>query len=548
MRFFSIVLCASFFTLLSLAVLTPLHAQESLQEKITSIAQPYVDAEIVIGISIGVIRNEDTVQVHLGKIRKGGEAPNEDTIYEIGSTSKVFTGVLLADAVNQGQLRLDQPAHELLPKGVAMPKGKREITLLDLATHRSGLPRLPGNLSSTIKNPLDPYANYTSKDAYEFLSDHELAIEPGVKRVYSNFGTCLLGKLICNHAGKSYDEILAERITTPLGMKDTSVKLKGTMKSRMATPYNVTGEESHTWDFRDLPGSGGIRSSTSDMLRFIDACVNVPDSDVGKALSLAAKEHVPSGKGGLKGGLNWSFGPDGVSRWHNGETGGYHAMMMYDPSKKVGIVVLANTATDEVDKLAIDLFRTVRDGEEKPSVSAKQPNFTEKMDRLVGKYELTPTFVFTVTRVGNRLMVGITGQQTQEVFRRTDTQWEYKGIDASLEFNLDKKGKATTLVLVQDGTRQTANRIVNVDSKTLDGLVGKYQLARDFVFTVTKKGDRLMVGITNQETQEVFPRSKTEWYYKDVDASLEFKVNRKGKASSLVLVQNGARRRARRVK
>ena len=166
-------------------------AQDELKGEIKQLGQPYIDSETVVGMSIGVIKDGKMTTVNLGSTVKDGDSPNDNTVYEIGSISKVFTGVLLADAVVTKTVKLDQTAQSLLPGEVTMPKWKnREITLLDLATHRSGLPRLSDNMPAA--NPNNPYADYTSKLAYEFLNKHKLKNEPGQKSEYSNFGMSLL--------------------------------------------------------------------------------------------------------------------------------------------------------------------------------------------------------------------------------------------------------------------------------------------------------------------------------------------------------------------
>ena len=232
-------------------------AQDDLKGEIQKLGQPYIDSKTVVGMSIGVIKDGKMTTVNLGSTGKDGSSPNDNTVYEIGSVSKVFTGVLLADAVVTKAVKLDQTAQSLLPDDVTMPKWKnREITLLDLATHRSGLPRLSDNMPRA--NPDDPYADYPSKLAYEFLNKHKLKSEPGRKSEYSNFGMSLLGHLISSQSGKSYDELLQERISKPLGMTDTRVKLTDSMRKRLALPHTAAGgAESqlgfcrHAWSWRN---------------------------------------------------------------------------------------------------------------------------------------------------------------------------------------------------------------------------------------------------------------------------------------------------------
>jgi hypothetical protein len=176
--------------------------------------------------------------------------------------------------------------------------------------------------------------------------------------------------------------------------------------------------------------------------------------------------------------------------------------------------------------------------------------------RLVGRYQLTPNFIFDVQDKDGHMMVGITNQPTQEVFPDTPTRWSYHSVDATLEFKLPKTGPAKNVVLHQNGIDQTAFRIedkagghkkVEVDAKTRGRLVGQYQLAPNFIFDVQDKDGHLMVGVTNQPTVEVFPDSATKWSYHEVDASLEFKLPKSGPAKSLILHQSGIEQTARRI-
>ena len=189
-------------TIISCA-LSNVAAQESstkeLEDRIRSLAQPYVDAEVINCVAIGVIDGDSRVTLSVGQLSKDNATKaDENTIFEIGSISKVFTGVLLADAIERGIVTADQPAGDLLPDGVNMPnfedKPERKITLKHLSTHVSGLPRMPGNFD--LSDHEDPYANYSSKEMFEFLNSHKLSRQPGIVDEYSNFGVSVLGQLL----------------------------------------------------------------------------------------------------------------------------------------------------------------------------------------------------------------------------------------------------------------------------------------------------------------------------------------------------------------
>jgi hypothetical protein len=230
---------------------------------------------------------------------------------------------------------------------------------------------------------------------------------------------------------------------------------------------------------------------------------------------------------------------------------------------------------NELDQLAMQLVMKAAGQDVKPEPSDKSDPDSKKLaidaklrGRLVGQYQLAPDFIFTVSDQDGHLMVGITNQPTQEVFPDSATRWSYRGIKATLEFRLPKTGPAASLVLHQNGAHQTARRIkaagqegkaeasddaakdsekLAIDSKLRSRLVGRYQLAPDFIFTVSDQDGHLMVGVTNQPTQEVFSESPTRWSYRVVNATLEFKLAKTGPAKSLVLHQNGIEQTARRI-
>jgi CubicO group peptidase (beta-lactamase class C family) len=309
---------------------------KTLENKLERLAQPYIDAERVVGISIGVLKAGQATTAHVGRTRTKGKRPDDDTVYEIGSVSKVFTGILVADAVVRGRVRLDQPVQELLPEDVKMPAWQdRPITIADLATHRSGLPKISSNMP--VLKTDNPYADYTSKLAYEFLTEHKLRRPPGAKYEYSNFGMALVGHLISENAELRYDDLLQQRIAEPLGMKSTRVGLSPSMMQRLATPHSAVGEETSTWEFADMPGAGGIRSSTKDMLRFVRAQLSPPDDEIGRAIELALKKHTDDDSKGPAMGLGWSIAGDGITRLHNGQTGGFHSMLGVNRKEETAI-------------------------------------------------------------------------------------------------------------------------------------------------------------------------------------------------------------------
>ncbi|EMI23007.1 penicillin-binding protein AmpH [Rhodopirellula maiorica SM1] len=331
-----------------------------LEQRVQKLAKTYIQSQSMMGVSIGVIQGAESATVHHGRTSEIGPPPNDQTLYEIGSISKVFTGILVADAVKRGEIRLDQPVSELLPTAVTMPSWPdRPITVLDIATHRSGLPRLGDNMPSL--HTANPYGDYTSALAYEFLNSHSLSRAPGTQYEYSNLAFGLLGHLISRQTNKSYDELLQKRLTKPLGMPDTAVELAPAQKARLATPYDAEKQPTSNWSFADMPGAGGIRSTISDMMRFAKVHLQVPRNEIGSAIELAWKKHHVGDDSDNSMGLGWHLMGKGSTRIHSGQTGGYHSIILVNRDTQSAVVVLANTATDAVDALAIEVLELLQE-------------------------------------------------------------------------------------------------------------------------------------------------------------------------------------------
>jgi len=460
-RFLLLVLFSLVITnVLSALSVTLLADELSLRQRTDQLVQPYLDNGVFVGMSIGVLDRGQKQTFGYGRLSQDDpRVPDGDTIYEFGSASKVLTGLLLADAVVQGRVRLDQPAGELLPAGVKMPgHGERAITLQDLATHMSGLPRLPDNLKP--KNLSNPYADYTVDDLYSFLNGYKLTRSPGEKSEYSNLGQGLLGHLLALQAKSTYGQLLSDRIATPLKMSSTRIKLDERLRAHLAPGHTGDGQRTANWDLPVLAGAGAIRSTVNDLLRFADANLSAPTGKLGDAMELAWTIHQqPLPTGGSAMGLGWHVTLDGT-HWHNGQTGGYHSMILINRETRTSVVLLTNSSTGEVDRLASDIMKMVAGAKVEPRKFEKTTKVPAKdLHKFIGRYELVPGIEFAVTAKGGRLMVSLTGQPTHEIFARSETVWFYKVVDATITFKIDKSGQCNSLELFQLGKKQTAKRV-----------------------------------------------------------------------------------------
>jgi len=432
------------------------------KDTIDRLAMPYIESDTVVGMSVGIVHGDRTIVRGYGRVStKNPRKPDGKTIYEIGSISKVFTGILLADAMTQGQVSMVTPVEALLPNGTKMPhrENTMPIRLWHLSTHTSGLPRMPDNLQPA--DPNNPYADYGEERMIQFLSKFQPSKRPGEHMEYSNLAAGLLGHVLAKQQETDYQSLLKTRITAQLGMKDTVTTLSEDQKKRFASPYSEGGTPNHTWDFDAMVGAGGIRSSVVDMLKFAKAQLESPTGDLGTAIDMAWMIHQePIDSNDFAMGLGWHVARDGQTRWHNGQTGGYHSVIYVNRKLNAAVVILCNTATFEIDALAEQLMRVAAGSQESPREFPKTEKVSpEKMNRYVGKYQLAPGAVFTVSVKDEKLLVGLTGQSTFRVYPKSETVWYYKVVPAELTFKVDDQGKCQSVELFQNGLRQTAKRI-----------------------------------------------------------------------------------------
>jgi CubicO group peptidase (beta-lactamase class C family) len=313
------------------------------------------------GLVVGVALEGGTRLWHRGDLPDGA-----DSVFEIGSVTKTFTSLLLADLARDGVVALDDPVADHLP--VAPPVVGRPITLEDLACHHSGLPRLPAGLlwPALTRDRHDPYARLDEAALAAAVRATRPKRPPGKKFGYSNYGAGLLGWALARTAGTTYAALVAERITRPLGLADTWVEVPPAARARVAPGHGWSGGPAGPWDLAALAGAGGLRSTAPDLLRYLAAYAD----GVGGPLAEAAAEtrRLRHRAGRLGTGLGWMVlpGGEGPARfrvahdvlWHDGGTGGYRSFAATVPDTGASVVVLANQARS-VTGLGLKLVRAV---------------------------------------------------------------------------------------------------------------------------------------------------------------------------------------------
>ena len=272
-----------------------------------------------------------------------------DSVFEIGSITKVFTAILLADMADRGEVKLDDPVAKHLRAGARVPeRNGKVITLIDLSTQSSGLPRLPDNMKPA--NPMNPYADYTVEQMFEFLGRYQLTRDVGAEFEYSNLGVGLLGQALAMRAGKTYEALVKERILDPLHMDHTGVTLTPWMQEHLAKGYSAGGMIMPNWDLPALAGAGALRSTMTDMLKFLRANLDTSGARLSRLMQQTHVVRRSIGKD-MSIGMNWITrslnGRDVV--WHNGGTGGYRTWLGFDKTRKVGAIVLGNSSIGNDD-------------------------------------------------------------------------------------------------------------------------------------------------------------------------------------------------------
>ncbi len=394
--------------------------------------------------------------VSYGGTERSGKLLGADSFFEIGSITKVFTNIILADMVIKGEVALDDPVAKFLPGSVSVPtRNGKVISLLDLATASSGLPSLPDNFKPA--DACNPYADYSVAQFYSFLSSHTLRRDPGTQYEYSNVGMGLLGHALALRAGKSYEALVRERVLGPLGMRDTYITIPATERARFATPHDADLDEVCAWDLPTLAGAGALRSTTNDMLRFADAVTHRDRGPLGKAITLSIEPRRSTTIPGMRIALGWHVREkDGRQIvWHNGGTGGFRTFFGFDPSTGANTMVWSNTASG-VDDIGLHMLdSTVSLRPTPPQVIVDVPAAT--LRSYVGEYPLAPTFVITISESNGKLYAQATNQPRFRLWAQSETSFALHVVPAKVSFERAIDG-AVSLTLDQNGTKLKAAR------------------------------------------------------------------------------------------
>jgi serine-type D-Ala-D-Ala carboxypeptidase/endopeptidase len=400
------------------------------------------------GIVVGVLSPAGRRIVAYGRASLDQTRPLDgDTVFEIGSVTKVFTAMLLADSVRRGDARLTDPVLSYLPITAPPPTG-RGITLVDLATHTSGLPLWPSGVPATRDGAVS-MARYSEAQLFEYLSTFAVPEDVGRRWAYSNVDAGVLGLALARRAGTTYGDLLSARLTGPLGMRSTTVTVPEDRRPRLADGYDAGLQPAPRWLVPALEGAGSLHSTANDLLMLLDAIARDTAPVTGLLpIMLATQRPGP----GIPQALGWwviSTGPgDAGILAHDGGTLGFSSALAYDPATRSGVVVLSNTAAGIGDlarhllRPAIPLSRPAGAAPAKTEIAIDPAS----LDRLIGRYEPGPNLVFEVTRDGDSLMLQLPGipklrlrpESPRSFFVAENTR-------ITVTFDLDAEERATSL-------------------------------------------------------------------------------------------------------
>ena len=372
--------------------------------------------------------------------------------FEIGSVTKVFTALLLADMVRRGEARLDDPVARYLPFTFDGPKRcAHPMTLLDLATHYSGLPRLPDDLHAA--DPADPYASFDRRDLYRYLSHYEFGTCPGARYEYSNLGTALLGHVLALRLGTTYERALQTRILDPLALRHTgwSSREANRVPDTLVDGHDGDGGRVAHWNYDVLSPAGGLRSTVGDLLVLAAACLPGARGVVADDCRIA---RVPRrAADGDRIGLIFSTDARDRTVWKGGRTAGFAAFLGVQPDARTAVVIVANEALD-VDDVGLALLAPARAASLPMPRAVALPR--SLLARYAGVYHFTPNTIATVHEDGRGLVATMTAVPQFRLYPTSRTHFVVRKFGSLFSFDFTTARNREGLVLHQAGADAVA--------------------------------------------------------------------------------------------
>lgn len=423
-----------------------------------------------VGLVVGVIDRAGRRVIAHGEMEKGGGRPVDgDTLFEIGSTTKAFTALLLAEMAERREVGLDDRVDKYLPAGVTAPsRAGRQITLLDLATHTSGLPGMdPGFRTTDPEHPRllagqsQALADYTAERLYAFLSAWRLTHDIGARYLYSNLGLGLLGHVLARRAGIDFEALLAERITRPLGLADTVITPAERQRSRLASGHDWRLRPAADMRLQVLAGAGALRSTAHDLLEFLAAELGYVETPLRAAMDAQVTPRRPTRLSRMQIALGWhvTATASGEIISHSGATVGSLSFLGFDRQRGRGFVVLNNTREAGDENLGWRLLNPGGSGSARRSSQLS----ADVLERFAGRYGLWSGSILAVTREGDRLFAQLLlgerarSRPVRELFPLAPTRFGWA--DANMELTFVGDERASGIVLHSAGGDRRGARL-----------------------------------------------------------------------------------------
>jgi serine-type D-Ala-D-Ala carboxypeptidase/endopeptidase len=388
--------------------------------------------------------------------------PDANTLFEIGSVSKTFVALLLADMVVRRELHLDAAVEEALPSGLKLRDAQgAPLRWVDLATHRSGLPRLPPAFNPAVE--ADPYADYTQEMLWAFVADWRAERKRDTKWDYSNLGYGLLAEALARRAGGSFQAVLSQRVLLPMGLADMRLRMQGqpVQSPNIAFGHDDQRRAVPAWQFQAMAGAGALLASATSLMRYARCMVGDIDHPLREAAALALEPRAAGPAPRMRSALAWLRGrsPGGLDfATHDGGTYGFSSSLFIAPEAGRASLVLANSFT-QINDLAmhgLDARARLRDvaaeAAARQAATQRQPVLVaaEALQALAGSYALEPQFKLRVRADGQRLFAQATGQGEFELFAVNEREFFARVAPIDIRFE-GATGVAPALLLKQSG-------------------------------------------------------------------------------------------------
>lgn len=467
--------------------------------------------------------------------------PPEKLVFEIGSITKVFTGLLLAQAVVEKKVTLETTVAEVLGKDATFADPRvAAITLKQLSTHTSGLPRLPSNQAAGVVEG-DPYANYDEKLLLAYIQGEKLKDVGPYTCSYSNIGVGLLGYLLGRVYDSTWEKAVVEKVCRPLGLNDTAVTPRDGLV--VAKPHSGK-KEVKPWHLAAVGGAGALRSTAADMLRFGEAVLHPEKTPLKEAFAIALQPQAeaPADGGHIGLGLFMNKQDGEQTLHHDGGTGGYRSGLQVISAK--GIVRVALINNDDLG--GSEVIAATSEARAAPAKELKAITLTaDQMKEYPGLYELDRDTRFTLVLQKDQLWLRLTGQPFLPLSAMAVDRFFNTRVAAEVGFTRDKEQRIQSLTLFQNGRELTARRkgdaptVVIHTPKELEPFKGEYTLMGMKKLWVEVRASTLFAKLEGQEFMPVFETKPDHFEYDVVEAALVFTRDDKRNITGLVLQQNG---------